>query len=156
MSIRRGRPKGLSKDKKSYGPLGDIIRKYRMEKKMGLADVAKACKCSVQFISNIEHGRAPLPWDKAQLLAQVLGIPSSELHAANMAIRSDFKSFIGTSSKNKKSVKKSVTALKSLQETASLVALTAKDAQLKDLIELYTAASASNRKKIFQSAKKIM
>ena len=41
MIKQRGRPKGHSKDKRSFGPLGDIIRSYRLEKRLGLLDVAQ-------------------------------------------------------------------------------------------------------------------
>src|SRR5215210_8199584 len=99
--MKRGRPKGRSRDNRSFGPLGDLIRKHRLEKRLGLLDVAKACQCSVQFISNIEHGRAPLPWNKVDQLASFLKIPVEELQAANLAIRSDFKSFV-TNNKGKK------------------------------------------------------
>src|SRR3954470_18951683 len=100
--MKRGRPKGRSRDNRSFGPLGDLIRKHRLDKGLGLADVAKACQCSVQFISNIEHGRAPLPWDMVDRLASCLKISTDELQVANLAIRSDFKSFAGTSSLGKK------------------------------------------------------
>lgn len=166
--MKRGRPKGLSRDKKSYGPLGDLIRKYRMERKLGLAEVAKACKCSVQFISNIEHGRAPLPWDKAQQLANVLQIPAAELQAANLAIRSDFQSFFDSSTagsatngrasggRGRRTVKKSQTALAGLKDAASLVAMTARDAQLRDLLQHYSSASSQARKRFVQSAKRLL
>src|SRR6478735_7904594 len=95
--MKRGRPKGRSRDNRSFGPLGDLIRKHRLERSLGLLDVAKACDCSVQFISNIEHGRAPLPWEKVGQLASFLKIPMDDLQAANLAIRSDFKSFVKTS-----------------------------------------------------------
>src|SRR5206468_1936191 len=71
---QRGRPKGRSRDNRSFGPLGDLIRSNRLSRGLGLADVAKACQCSVQFVSNIEHGRAPLPWEKVPQLASVLKI----------------------------------------------------------------------------------
>src|SRR5277367_2495063 len=92
--MKRGRPKGRSRDNRSFGPLGDLIRSRRLAKGLGLLDVAKACQCSVQFVSNIEHGRAPLPWEKVGQLAAILKIPVEELQAANLAIRSDFKSFV--------------------------------------------------------------
>src|SRR4051812_12630493 len=104
--MKRGRPKGRSRDNRSFGPLGDLIRKNRLDKGLGLADVARACQCSVQFISNIEHGRAPLPWEKTPQLAGVLKIPVDDLQVANLAIRSDFKSFVSTSSKVGKKVAK--------------------------------------------------
>src|SRR6476646_6117386 len=105
--MKRGRPKGRSRDNRSFGPLGDLIRSARLQKGLGLSDVAKACQCSVQFVSNIEHGRAPLPWDKVGQLAGVLKIPVEELQIANLAIRSDFKSFVGNA-KGKKPSKPSV------------------------------------------------
>lgn len=165
--MKRGRPKARLRDQKSYGPLGDLIRKYRMEHKMGLLEVSRACRCSVQFISNIEHGRAPLPWDKAEQLARVLKIPFSELQAANLAIRSDFQSFLvssrGSSKKITKGsrkpllgkVKKSDTALKGLQDAASLVALTSKDPQLREILEKYHSASNGDRKRFYQTARKL-
>jgi transcriptional regulator with XRE-family HTH domain len=152
--MKRGRPKGKSTDKRSFGPLGDLIRKKRFEKGLGLNDVAKAVKCSVQFISNIEHGRAPLPWDKAEKLAGFLEIPMDELQAANLSIRADFKSFMATS-KGKK-VSKSSTALASVKEAASAVAATAQDSQLNDIIRLYQIAPLANRKKFYAEAKKLL
>lgn len=154
--MKRGRPKGQSRDNKSYGPLGDLIRSYRIKHRLGLLDLAKACDCSVQFISNIEHGRAPLPWDKAEKLAKALEIPISELQAANLAIRADFKSFMGGNAAVGKKVKKSATALSSLKDAASLVALASEDAQLKELIQRYQLASVASRKKFVAQAKKLL
>jgi transcriptional regulator with XRE-family HTH domain len=130
---------------------------------MGLSEVARACKCSVQFISNIEHGRAPLPWDKAEQLARVLNITSADLHAANMAVRSDFKSFLGTSAQasgngaaRARTVKKNATALKDLTDSASLVAQTAKDPGLRELLQLLAAVPQADRKKFYQKARTLL
>lgn len=159
---KRGRPKGRSNDNRSYGPLGDLIRRFRMEQGLGLLDVAKACKCSVQFISNIEHGRAPLPWDKAEQLAKALNIPFEELQAANLSIRSDFQSFVAAGGGPKANgslkgtrVKKSNTALRHLQDAASLVALTAQDSQLRELLQLYSLADADAKKRFYVSARRV-
>src|ERR1700750_1205029 len=100
--MKRGRPKGRSRDNRSFGPLGDLIRSHRLAKGLGLLDVAKACGCSVQFVSNIEHGRAPLPWEKVGPMAAALKIPAEDLQAANLAIRSDFKSFVGNNARGRK------------------------------------------------------
>lgn len=153
-SIKRGRPKGKSTDKRSFGPLGDLIRKKRLEKNLGLLDVAKAVKCSVQFISNIEHGRAPLPWEKAEKLSTYLELPMDELQAANLSIRADFKSFMATS-KGKK-VAKSSTALANVKDAASAVAVSAQDSLLNDIIRLYQSAPVSSRKKFYTEAKKLL
>lgn len=153
--MKRGRPKGKSSDKRSFGPLGDLIRKKRLDKNLGLLDVAKAVKCSVQFVSNIEHGRAPLPWEKAEKLASYLEIPMDELQAANLSIRADFKSFMATS-KGKK-VAKSATALSNVKDAASAVtAISSQDSSLNDIIRLYQSAPAANRKKFYTEAKKLL
>ncbi len=152
--MKRGRPKGKSTDKRSFGPLGDLIRKKRLDKNLGLLDVAKAVKCSVQFVSNIEHGRAPLPWEKAEKLATYLEIPMDELQAANLSIRADFKSFMATS-KGKK-VAKSNTALGNVKDAASVVAVSAQDSQLNDIIRMYQAVPMANRKKFYTEAKKLL
>ena len=150
--MKRGRPKGSSKDTRSFGPVGDLIRKARLGKSLGLADVAKSCGCSVQFISNIEHGRAPLPWDKAPLLAKALELSLEDLQAANLAIRADLKGFVaGTSKKVSKPL-----ILKKAAERATAIALAAKDSQLQELIQKYHAASSASRKKFVKAALEIL
>ncbi len=153
--MKRGRPKGRSRDNRSFGPLGDLIRKHRLEKRLGLLDVAKACHCSVQFISNIEHGRAPLPWEKVDQLASFLKIPVSDLQAANLAIRSDFKSFVGNKgTKSKKGAPAEMLA--GMADAASVAALSAKDKQIREVIQLYQAASQTARKQFIKAALKIL
>jgi transcriptional regulator with XRE-family HTH domain len=138
---KRGRPKGRSRDNRSFGPLGDLIRTHRLAKGLGLADVAKACQCSVQFVSNIEHGRAPLPWEKVEQLSNVLKVAVSDLQAANMAIRSDFKSFVGAARKKAHSAP-AVTAL----------AAAVKDPVLQEIIHKYQTAGQECRKKFHRAA----
>ena len=147
--MKIGRPKARSRDSRSFGPLGDLIRKHRMEKGLGLADVADACQCSVQFVSNIEHGRAPLPWDKATRLATVLGIPLEDLQIANLTIRADFKSFVSPL-KGQKVAKPQV--LKKMVETVSAVTFAAKDSHLQEVILKYQSASQASRKRFFKEA----
>lgn len=139
---QRGRPKGRSSDSRSFGPLGDLLRKFRLEKGLGLAEVAKACDCSVQFISNIEHGRAPLPWNKLPQIASYLKIPLEELQAANLAVRSDFQTFAKTS--------------KARSAAASAFAVAAKDRELQEVIQAYQIASSTNRKKFVKNALKLL
>ena len=147
--MKRGRPKGRSRDNRSFGPLGDLIRSHRLEKGLGLLDVATACQCSVQFVSNIEHGRAPLPWEKVGQLAGVLKIPVEQLQVANLAIRSDFKSFVTTSKGNKTS---KPPFLGKMAGTASAVAFAAKDNQLQEVIQRYQTATPASRKKFVRAA----
>jgi len=140
---QRGRPKGRSTDRRSFGPLGDLIRKHRLDMGFGLADVAKACDCSVQFISNIEHGRAPLPWEKITAAAEFLKIAVDELQAANLAVRSDFQSF----AKNAKT---------RAGFAASAFTLTSKDKELQEILQAYQIASLASRKKFVKSAIKLL
>jgi len=139
--MKRGRPKGRSRDKRSFGPLGDLIRTHRLARGLGLSDVAKACSCSVQFVSNIEHGRAPLPWEKVDQLANILKVGVADLQAANLAIRSDFKSFVGAGTKSKKGT-----------GNASAVAFAAKDPILQEIISKYQIAGVESRKKFARAA----
>lgn len=152
--MKRGRPKGRSSDNRSFGPLGDLIRSARLSKGLGLLDVAKACQCSVQFVSNIEHGRAPLPWEKVGVLASVLKIPAEDLQAANLAIRSDFKSFVVTA--NGANGKKTAPLNGKVNGTASAVAFAAKDNQLRDIIQRYQSATPESRKKFVRAALQLL
>ncbi|MBI3534959.1 MAG: helix-turn-helix transcriptional regulator [Deltaproteobacteria bacterium] len=154
--MKRGRPKGRSRDNRSFGPLGDVIRKHRLEKRLGLLDVAKACDCSVQFISNIEHGRAPLPWEKVGELASFLKIPLEELQAANLAIRSDFRSFVSTSKGAKGNRVPTPAVLRGMKGTASAMAFTARDTQLQEVIQKYQSASDKSRKRFVRQALKLL
>jgi len=140
---QRGRPKGRSTDRRSFGPLGDLIRKHRLERGHGLADVAKACACSVQFISNIEHGRAPLPWEKLPSISDFLKISMEELQAANLSVRSDFQSFAKTA--------KARAGL-----AASTFTHVARDKELQEILQAYQVASLANRKKFVKSAIKML
>jgi transcriptional regulator with XRE-family HTH domain len=147
---KRGRPKGFSRDKRSFGPLGDLLRGARLEKQLGLADVAQACDFSVQFLSNIEHGRAPLPWDKVEHISKVLDLSMSDLQVANLTIRADFKSFVG-SARGRRVAKPSV-----LSGAASAVALSAGDADLQEIIQKYRLASQGSREKFIHAALELL
>jgi len=148
--MTRGRPKGMksSKDKKSYGPLGDLVRNARLGLKLGLADLAKSCDCSVQFVSNIEHGRAPLPWDKVATLAKAIKVSVNEVQAANLAIRSDFIGFVGVSGKKVKKPE----VLKNLTSIATSVSLLSSDSSIQEILKRYQNASDDTRKKFVKAA----
>ncbi|MFZ9596750.1 MAG: helix-turn-helix domain-containing protein [Bdellovibrionia bacterium] len=156
-SAGRGRPKGQSKDKRSFGPLGDLLRKARLQKQLGLADVAKKVGCSVQFISNIEHGRAPLPWEKSDALSKVLEIDVNEIQTANLAMRSDFKSFVTESqaAQTGKRLSKPL-ALKQLSDAASAVAIASADLELQRLLQAYQSANPATRKAFVSKAMSLL
>jgi transcriptional regulator with XRE-family HTH domain len=146
---KRGRPKGAGmKTLQSRTPLGDLIRKARIKHKLGLAEVAASCHCSVQFISNIEHGRAPLPWDKAPALAKTLKISLNDLQSANLALRSDFREFMGHSGKKLKKPE----FLRNSNEIASAIQLVSSDASIQEILKRYQSASQEDRKTFAQAA----
>ena len=147
----RGRPKGRSNDTRSFGPLGDLLRAHRMKLGLGLLDVAQACECSVQFISNIEHGRAPLPWNKIPQAAGLLKVSVAELQSANLAIRSDFRDFM-TSGKGPRAVGNKLKT----SGAASAMAFAAKDESLRELIVKYQRAVPASRKRVLKSAAELL
>lgn len=159
-NTKRGRPKGRSNDTKSYGPLGDLLRARRLDMGLGLADVAKACGCSVQFISNIEHGRAPLPWEKLESLAKYLKVALEDLQAANLSVRSDFKTFFrGNTPATKPGSKPgmmSAVAPRFVSSAASVITMTAKDVQLQEILERYQASTPAARKALYKTAIKTL
>ena len=94
MSKKRGRPVGVYADTTNLNALGKLLTAARSKKNMALATVAAANGVSVQFISNIERSRAPLPWGMVETTANVLGIPVKKLIAANLSARSDGKTVV--------------------------------------------------------------
>lgn len=155
--MKRGRPKGRpskneTRPPRSYGPVGDLIRSHRLKRGLGLLDVAKACQCSVQFVSNIEHGRAPLPWDKVQLMAHALKIPLEKLQTANLAIRSDFKSFVVTGKTRTDGKRTSTQGHEAASAAAQAARAAAKDSQLREVIQRYQSASLESRRKFVRAA----
>lgn len=161
----RGRPKGKasthSSQNRSFGPLGDLIRNRRHQLGLGLSDIAQACDCSVQFVSNMEHGRAPLPWNKVDAVARILKIQNDQLQAANLTIRSDFRGFMGASRATHATRKGGAKLIKgqvlgAMHGAASVVALAAKDRQLQEVLERYQAATNEQRKRFIQSALELL
>jgi hypothetical protein len=72
------------------------------------------------------------------------------LQVANLAIRSDFKSFVSTSKGGKRVAKPQV--LGSMTGAASAVAFASKDTQLQEVIQKYQSASLASRKKFVRAA----
>lgn len=126
------------------------MRNSRLEKKLGLSDIAEACGCSVQFISNIEHGRAPLPWDKVPMLAKVLKLPLGEVQAANLSIRADFKGLTAPAG-GKRVAKPAV-----LKNLSSTLVLASQDEMLQKVLEKYQLASTGVRKELLKAADEML
>ena len=149
--MKRGRPKGRSRDNRSFGPLGDLIRSHRLAKGLGLLDVAKACDCSVQFVSNIEHGRAPLPWEKVGPMAVALRRSQLKIFKPPIWQRSApiSRACCVQYSRGRKTATPMV--LSKMTGTASAVAFAAKDNGLREVIQKYQTASLESRKKFVKS-----
>lgn len=81
---KRGRPAG-DFNGKDFTSLGGFIGIHRANKGLSLAEVSSQLGVSIQFLSNIEHGRAPLPPKYVSKLARVLRIPVTTLAVLALA-----------------------------------------------------------------------
>lgn len=86
-------------------------------------------------------------------MASALKIPAEELQAANLAIRSDFKSFVSNTRGRKTSTPM---VLSKMTGTASAVAFAAKDTGLREIITKYQSASLDARKKFVRTALQLL
>lgn len=77
--IVRGAPVGY--DGVAVEGLGYMLGTARVAKGLTLRLVAHHLKVSIQFISNIEHGRAPLPAIHVARLSNLLGLNQSVVAA---------------------------------------------------------------------------
>lgn len=95
-NVTRGRPKGVGKVDRRDPSVGNVIRRARIDLGMGLADVAEKIggACSIQFISNIEHGRAPLPMDLVAVFSYTLGIPVKKLATAALHSTNSYQKYV--------------------------------------------------------------
>lgn len=59
--------------------VGFTLGNARRLKRLGLRQVAQSLGVSPQFISNIEHGRAPLPSKYAVRVSRLLGLDQTEV-----------------------------------------------------------------------------
>lgn len=91
----RGRPKakGLTVDRRSNS-VGNTIRRARIDLGLGLADIAMATGVSVQFISNIEKERAPLPMKLVPAISRLLNLDLQELAAAALHASASYQEYI--------------------------------------------------------------
>lgn len=92
----RGRPKGTTNNKldRRSRTVGNLIKRARVDLGLGLSQIAKKVGVTLQFISNIEQGRAPLPWKLVKKMAKALGVPVEDLATANLEASSTFKQYI--------------------------------------------------------------
>lgn len=83
---KMGAPVRVSKN--STTPIGDLLKTIRATQKLALKDLSEKLSVSVPFISNIEQGKAPLPWDKIKPLSIISGIPVQ--YIADTTLKSTF------------------------------------------------------------------
>ena len=83
-------PEGdLEVDAEADNPLGDRLRLARERKGMSLAEAAEAAGISVSYLSEIERGQAQPAVETLRLLAQVVGLPLSQVfHCGTIGDRS--------------------------------------------------------------------
>ncbi len=79
-----------------FKELGEILLRQRNASNMQLKDIAATMKCSVQFVSNIEHGRAGIPWHLIRKFAGVYDIAIAELWELNIAANAQFRAAINS------------------------------------------------------------
>ena len=92
--MSRGRPvaKGLEFEL-NPATVGGMIRKQRVEKKVGLSDLARALGVSVQFVSNIEHDRSPLPLAYVVNVADILSLDKTTLAKSAFESSNAYKAY---------------------------------------------------------------
>jgi len=65
--------------KQHFGNLGDFLKDKREQKNLTQTDVAKACSCKSQFVSNWERGMCSPPWDILKKLLKLYDIPEKQI-----------------------------------------------------------------------------
>lgn len=58
--------------------IGETLRKFRIEKKLTLNDIASKLNISVQALSQYELGKREIDYDTVIKITDILGIPSNE------------------------------------------------------------------------------
>jgi hypothetical protein len=86
--------------------------------------------------------------DKAPALAKTLKISLDDLQSANLALRSDFREFMGHSEKNLKKTE----FLKISNKIASAIQLVSSDPSIQEILKRYQSASQEDRKTFAQAA----
>lgn len=84
----RGRP--VKANKLNTG-IGALIANERVKLGYSQAKLGSLLGISLQFVSNIERGRAPLPWHLLHTVANTLSLDVNELIDANFSSTSTFK-----------------------------------------------------------------
>ena len=92
MAKKRGRPN--SSNVKAKSAIGRLIRTGRVRNGLGLQDLSKKLGVSLQFVSNIEQGRAPLPLRYATKVAKAIGEPSFKVVQAALSSSKGYQDLV--------------------------------------------------------------
>lgn len=74
MDCKRCRGSGKEPD---WGALGDVVRRQRKAKGLGLREVARAVRVSASFLCDLELGRRSWQGDKARAVLTLLGVKAA-------------------------------------------------------------------------------
>jgi transcriptional regulator with XRE-family HTH domain len=80
---------------KRAGKFGEFVRKERLEKEIGLREMAKMIRVSPTYLSKVERDEFPPPAeDKVRKIAEIIGCDSDELLARAGRVSSDLSEII--------------------------------------------------------------
>lgn len=65
--------------KQHFSKLGEYLKDKRERQSFTQIDVALACQCKSQFVSNWERGKCSPPWDILKKLMKLYDIPERQL-----------------------------------------------------------------------------
>jgi transcriptional regulator with XRE-family HTH domain len=94
MKNKRGRPSGSYSGEtngSSTEGLAYILGNARKSKGLSLKHVANGLGVSVQFVSNIEHGRVPLPSKHVVGISEILNLRHTDVAALSLEQRVVYK-----------------------------------------------------------------
>lgn len=70
--------------KQHFDHLGHYLKTKREDRGLTQTDVAKACSCKSQFVSNWERGMCSPPWDVLKKLVKLYSIPEKQIYTFMM------------------------------------------------------------------------
>jgi transcriptional regulator with XRE-family HTH domain len=90
--MNRGRPGGTY-DGETVGGIGYMLGEARAQRGLTLRQVAKAIGVSQSFVSNIEHGRAPLPAKYVLAISRLLNLDHSTVASFSIQRTRSFQNY---------------------------------------------------------------
>ena len=87
--VKRGSP--VRYDGENVTGIGYMLGEARKSKGLTLKEVAGVLGVGIQFISNIEHGRAPLPAKYVLAISSILGLDRSTVASLSLQKTRIFK-----------------------------------------------------------------